>query len=168
MAEKLTYTALLRSRAQLQAEALQLRSLSVTCPLLSERLRAESSLAFLHAMEGDCSSVASSVADVPTCQEVRDSLAEQGGSLGLRIDVRFFEGGYSYHVVPEPGRHSDGVAGIDVVGSPAHATASHQQPNHAGLLGLDEIECGIVLYGKGRKGSYRRERRAHWDGGFHG
>lgn len=168
MAESNSYLAYRCELLKLQAKALQFQAQMVGNGLLKERLLAESSLAALRAEQGECCPAAWSMADVPSCQEVRDSFAEQGRSLGLRIDVRFFEGGYSYHVVPEPGRHSAGVERIDVVGSPTHAAAAHQQPNHTGFFGLGEIECGIVLYGKGRKGSFRRERGAHGDGGLHG
>lgn len=106
--------------------------------------------------------------DLPSRQAVMHCFDVLGQLLGRRVEVHFFEGGYSYHVVPEPGGESAGIARVDVVGDPSHGAAAHQHANHCGLFRLEDVECGICLYGKGHKGFFRRERGAQWDRWLHG
>lgn len=105
----------------------------------------------------------------PSQEEVRAFFETLGLLLGRRFDVRFFEGGYAYHVVSKPGSQGAGVVGGDVVGGPAQTAAAHQQAHAAWLIGQwVNIERGIFFYGNGRKGAFRAKRRLHGDGRLHG
>lgn len=107
--------------------------------------------------------------ECPSQAEVRASFNSLGLLLGRRFDVCFFEGGYTYHVISEPGCQSVGIAGIDVVGGPAQGAAAHQQAHAAWLVRQwKDVERGIFFYGNGRKGAFCAKRRLHGDGGLHG
>lgn len=101
-------------------------------------------------------------------KDVRESFEALGLLLGRRFDIRFFEGGYTYAVVPEPSSQSAGIPGGNVVRGPAECAAAHQQPQSAWLIRQwMDVERGIFLYGNGRKGAFRRQRGLHGDGGRH-
>lgn len=108
------------------------------------------------------------MAERPTQAEVVADFSAIGVLLGKRFDIRFFEGGYAFRVVPEPSGQSTGVAGRDVVGGPSQGAAAHQQAHSTWLAGQwKDVESGIHLYGNGHKGAFRLQRGLHGDGGLH-